>query len=104
MLAKDGVNKTFDSTADGYVRGEGAVAIILSSSNCQYLQNKPLAYLLSSAVNQDGRSASLTAPSGLAQKKLLERSLSLASFASSDITYIETHGTGKNKRNSCYCI
>ena len=29
MLSSDGRNKTFDASADGYVRGEGAGAIVL---------------------------------------------------------------------------
>ena len=42
----------------------------------------------------DGTSASITAPNGSAQKKLIERALEVSNFEPSDVNYIETHGTG----------
>ena len=39
---------------------------------------KPLALLLGAAVNQDGRSSSLTAPSGPAQQRLIKHALQAA--------------------------
>ena len=46
------------------------------------------------AVRQDGRSASLTAPNGSAQRTLLKQTLGRASVAVSDIGVVEAHGTG----------
>ena len=47
------------------------------------------------AVNQDGRSAGLTAPNGLAQQAMHKRALELAgNLKPSDVSVIETHGTG----------
>ena len=43
---------------------------------------------------QDGRSASLTAPNGLAQEKLLRSVLSDAGLEAHDVRYVEAHGTG----------
>ena len=47
-----------------------------------------------SAVRQDGRSASLTAPNGSAQRILLQKTLSRAGVTSSDVMFAEAHGTG----------
>ena len=47
-----------------------------------------------SAARQDGRSASLTAPNGSAQRTLLLRALGSASVAVAEVTGIEAHGTG----------
>ena len=47
------------------------------------------------AVNQDGRSAGLTAPNGLAQQAMHRRALELGGdLKPSDVAVIETHGTG----------
>ena len=47
-----------------------------------------------SAVRQDGRSASLTAPSGLAQQGLLRASLSDGGVQARSLACAEAHGTG----------
>jgi acyl transferase domain-containing protein len=47
-----------------------------------------------SAVAQDGKSASLTAPNGLAQVDLLRTALRDAEVQPNDVSFIEAHGTG----------
>eukprot|EP00966_Prymnesium_polylepis_P197841 4584440-Prymnesium_polylepis.1 len=47
-----------------------------------------------SAVRQDGRSASLTAPNGQAQQVLLESALADAGLKAGDVQLTELHGTG----------
>ena len=65
MLAPDGHCKTFDASADGYVRGEGCGVVALKTlSAAQADGNRILAVIRASAVNQDGRSGGLTAPQG----------------------------------------
>lgn len=76
MLSRDGKCYTFDSRANGYVRGEGVAAVILKRHSEQqqeavpeYLAHAaaPLGLILGSAVNHEGRSAGLTVPSAHAQ-------------------------------------
>jgi len=67
MMAQDGRCKTMDATADGYVRGEGVVVIHLRGQMNKKENNIVGAHLLSSVINQDGPSSSLTAPSGPSQ-------------------------------------
>jgi acyl transferase domain-containing protein len=50
--------------------------------------------LLGSAVRQDGRSASLTAPNGSAQRTLLGAALTAAGVAAAGVARLEAHGTG----------
>eukprot|EP00966_Prymnesium_polylepis_P069813 1623424-Prymnesium_polylepis.1 len=50
--------------------------------------------VVGSAVRQDGRSASLTAPNGQAQQALLVAAWGDASIPSDDLTLNEAHGTG----------
>lgn len=95
MLADDGSSKTFDSRADGFGRGEGCGVVVLKRlCDAQRDQDRILAVIRGSAINQDGRTNGLTAPSGLAQQRLLRRALQDAGVLPSDIGYIEAHGTG----------
>merc|ERR1711995_236267 len=64
MTSARGRSHTFDARADGYVRGEACGGVALSCGDGEL-------GLLGSAVRQDGRSASLTAPNGQAQQWLL---------------------------------
>ena len=50
--------------------------------------------LLGSAVRQDGRSASLTAPNGKAQQALLHAALADAAVTADALACVEAHGTG----------
>ena len=79
MLAPDGHCKTFDKSADGYVRGEGCGIIILKRlSDAQRDNDKILALIKGSAVNQDGASSGLTVPNGPAQESVIKRALQQA--------------------------
>ncbi|WAN69938.1 type I polyketide synthase [Moorena producens JHB] len=95
MLSPNGQCKTFDSKADGYVRGEGAGVVLL----------KPLAKALSdgdriygvikgSAINHGGKVRTLTSPNVYAQAQVLRAAYTKANVAPNTISYIETHGTG----------
>ena len=95
MLAPDGRCKTFDASADGYVRSEGAGVIILKSLADAMANNDPiLAVIQGSAINQDGTSAGLTAPSQSAQEAVIQQALSMADVAPHQVSYVEAHGTG----------
>jgi acyl transferase domain-containing protein len=95
MLSPDGRCKTFDASADGYVRGEGCG--VVCSSVCRMrcaMAITSLRLIRGSAVNQDGRSNGLTAPNGLAQQDVIRQALADAESRRSQIGYVEAHGTG----------
>jgi acyl transferase domain-containing protein/acyl carrier protein len=95
MLASDGRCKTFDSQADGYVRGEGCGVVVLKRLSDAMADGDPiLALVRGSAVNQDGHSNGLTAPNVLAQEAVIRQALRNASVSPEQIGYIEAHGTG----------
>ncbi|MEW6083605.1 MAG: amino acid adenylation domain-containing protein [Chloroflexota bacterium] len=95
MLAPDGRCKTFDASADGYVRGEGCGMVVLKRlSDALRDGDNILALIRGSAVNQDGRSNGLTAPNGLAQQDVIRTAMTQAGIAPSQISYVEAHGTG----------
>lgn len=95
MLSPEGQCKTFDATADGYVRSEGAGVVVLKRlSDAQRDGNRILAVVRGSAVNSDGASSGVTVPNGPAQQALLRQALRAARLTPADIDYVEAHGTG----------
>ncbi|HEX2677349.1 MAG TPA: beta-ketoacyl synthase N-terminal-like domain-containing protein, partial [Polyangiales bacterium] len=94
-LARDGRCKTFDATADGFVRSEGCGVIVLKKLS-QALADRDRVYALvaGTAVNHDGASNGLMAPNGPTQERLLQRALKDARLSPRAIDYIETHGVG----------
>ena len=55
MMSSDGQCKTFDASANGYVRAEGCLAFLLDKSACQSDFNRHRVALLAAGVNQDGK-------------------------------------------------
>ncbi|HEX4036861.1 MAG TPA: type I polyketide synthase [Acidobacteriaceae bacterium] len=95
MLARDGRCKTFDASADGFVPSEGCGLIALKRLTDALAEGDRIyAVIRGSALNQDGRSTSLTAPSGLAQQEVVAAALRNARVPAACISYVETHGTG----------
>ncbi|HRI70291.1 MAG TPA: beta-ketoacyl synthase N-terminal-like domain-containing protein, partial [Polyangium sp.] len=94
-VSPDGQCKSFDAQANGYVRGEGCGMLVLKRLSDAERDGDPiLGVILSSAVNQDGRSTGLTVPNVLAQQALIREALQKAKLDPADIGYVETHGTG----------
>lgn len=95
MLSPVGRCKTFDASADGYVRSEGCGILVLKRlSDAVRDGDRVCAVIPSSAVNQDGASSGLTVPNGGAQQRLISAALARAGLAGGDVDYLEAHGTG----------
>ncbi len=95
MLAADGRCKTFDASADGYVRGEGCGIVVLKRLSDAQRDCDPIqAVIRGTAINQDGRSSGLTAPNGPSQQAVIRRALEDGRVHPGQVSYIEAHGTG----------
>ena len=95
FMAPDGRCKTFDASANGYVRGEGCGVLILKRQrDAETDGDRIRALVRGTAVNQDGRSGGLTVPNGPAQERVIRDALERASVKPSEVDYVEAHGTG----------
>ena len=95
MLSPDGLCKTFDAAADGYVRGEGCGIVVLKRlAEAEADGDSIWAVIRGSAVNQDGASAGLTVPNGPAQERVIGEALERAGLEPAEVDYLEAHGTG----------
>lgn len=95
FMAADGRCKTFDASADGFVRGEGGGVVVLKRlSDALADGDRVLGLIRGSAVNQDGRTSVLTAPSGVAQAEVIRQALENGKVAAEQVDYVEAHGTG----------
>ena len=94
-LSPDGRSMAFDARANGYVRGEGGGVVVLKTLSRALADGDRIYCLLrGSAVNNDGFSNGLTAPSPRAQQSVLRDAYAAAGVAPHEIEYVEAHGTG----------
>jgi len=95
LLSASGACRSFDDAADGFVRGEGAGALVLKRLSDAVADGDAIwAVIRGSAVGQDGHSNGLTAPSGPAQQAVLQAALADARLAPVRVGYVEAHATG----------
>ena len=95
VLAPDGRCKTFDARADGWVRGEGAGMVVLKPLSRALAEGDPIyAVIRGSAMNQDGRTNGLMAPSRLSQEEVLTDAYRRAGLSPGLVQYVEAQGLG----------
>ncbi|MFP2958445.1 type I polyketide synthase [Myxococcus sp. 1LA] len=94
-LSPDGRCKAFDAAANGFVRAEGCIVLVLKRlSDALANGDEILSLIAGSAVNQDGASSGLMVPNGPAQERVIEQALASAGLKPSQISFVEAHGTG----------
>ena len=95
MLSKSGRCRTFDAAADGYVRSEGAVVLLLRPlARAIAKRDRIYAVIKGSAVNHGGQAAGLTVPNPARQADLIRQACRAAGVPIESLGYLEAHGTG----------
>jgi mycobactin polyketide synthetase MbtC len=94
-LSDDGHCRPYSAHATGTVWAEGAAMFLLQRRSRALADGRPvLAEVCASALNSDGRTPGLTAPSGPAQERLYRRALAQAGLTAEQVDVVEGHGTG----------
>lgn len=94
-MSPDGRCRSFSADTQGTGWSEGAAVVVLKRlSDAQRDGDPILGVIRGSAVNHDGHAASLTTPSGPAQRRVIRAALASADLQPADIDYVEAHGTG----------
>ncbi|MGW0791279.1 amino acid adenylation domain-containing protein [Streptomyces sp. NPDC002911] len=94
FLSPEGRSRTFDASADGYVRAEGVGLVALKRLEDAVSDGDPIhAVIIGSGVNQDGRTNGITVPNPDAQVSLIRRVCAQAGITPGQLQYMEAHGT-----------
>ncbi|HWM03746.1 MAG TPA: SDR family NAD(P)-dependent oxidoreductase, partial [Actinophytocola sp.] len=95
MLSPTGRCRTFDASADGYVRAEGVGALLLKPLSAAERDGDHIhAVIRGSATNHGGKVNTLTTPNPSAQADLIVRAFEEAEVDPATVGYLEMHGTG----------
>jgi hybrid polyketide synthase/nonribosomal peptide synthetase FtdB len=94
FLSPEGRSRTFDASADGYVRAEGVGVVALKRLADALRDGDPIhAVIAGTGVNQDGRTNGITVPNPDAQVSLIQRVCAEAGIEPGVLQYVEAHGT-----------
>jgi amino acid adenylation domain-containing protein len=95
MFSRDGHCRSFDIDAQGTVFSDGAGAVLLKNKeDAERDGDKIYAIIKGVGVNNDGGGkGSFTAPSAEGQAGAIALAIQDSGISSSDITYVEAHGT-----------
>ncbi|MBM7081361.1 beta-ketoacyl synthase N-terminal-like domain-containing protein [Micromonospora sp. WMMD734] len=96
VLSGSGRCRFGDDTADGFVRSDGVVVVVLKPLTAALADHDRIrAVLLGSAVSNDGRAKSeLAAPSVTGQTTAMRAAYAAAGVRPAEVDYVEAHGTG----------
>ena len=92
MLSPTGLCQSFSDSADGYVRSEGCVAVVLQAATVA--PQGARAILIDSETNADGYTLNVALPAEEGQFQLLDRLYRRAGVSPDALDFVEAHGTG----------
>ncbi|MGQ2917232.1 type I polyketide synthase [Rhizobium oryzihabitans] len=95
MLSPEGLCRAYGENGEGYVRAEGAGAIVLRRADRVASEGgRSRATLVATGVNSSGRTNGISLPSKEAQALLLSSVYDDNGLDRNDLVFVEGHGTG----------
>lgn len=95
MLSPTGLCRPFAESADGYVRSEGAVVLILQREPDALSERRRIrSVVVAAGTNSDGRTNGISLPSQASQQQLIETVHRMADLDPDALSFVEAHGTG----------
>ncbi|OYU48980.1 MAG: hypothetical protein CFE31_06240 [Rhizobiales bacterium PAR1] len=95
MLSPTGLSRPFSAKADGYVRSEGSVVLVLQREpEALAAGNRVRGVIVGASVNSDGRTTGISLPSLDGQQQLIEAFYAESGIKPDDLAFVEAHGTG----------
>ncbi|MCX7747899.1 MAG: SDR family NAD(P)-dependent oxidoreductase [Clostridia bacterium] len=95
FLSSDGRCRSFGEGGDGYVPGEGAGAVLLTTLERAKKEGYRIyGVIRGSALNHVGKTSGATVPDPVAQSEVILEALKKAKIDPRTISYVEAHGTG----------
>ena len=95
MLSPTGLSRPFSAKADGYVRSEGSVVLVLRrQQDAEARGERVRGYVVGAAVNSDGRTTGISLPSLEGQQRLIDTFYAEAGISPDQLAFVEAHGTG----------
>ncbi|WEB45495.1 SDR family NAD(P)-dependent oxidoreductase [Streptomyces yunnanensis] len=97
-LSPDGRCQTFSASANGFVRGEGVVALYVKTlARAVEDGDRIHGVIAGTAVNNDGGGESLVTPNPAGQEDLLRSVYGRLGIPVDEVAYLEAHGTGTKR-------
>ncbi|MFG1239332.1 type I polyketide synthase [Xanthobacter autotrophicus DSM 597] len=95
MLSPTGRCRPFSAGADGYVRSEGAIAIVLRrATDARAAGQRIRTGIVGAAANSDGRTSGISLPSAEGQAALMSALYQRLGITPDQLAFVEAHGTG----------
>ncbi|KAK3328126.1 polyketide synthase [Cercophora scortea] len=96
VLSPAGLCKSFDASADGYVRGEAVNAVYIKNLSDAMRDGDPIRGVIrATAINFDGKTSGISNPSSESHEALMRRAYRVAQIENiHDTGFVECHGTG----------
>ena len=97
LLSRQGQCRHLDKDADGFVRGEGAGAVVLKLLSQVTPEDRVYAVIRGSALSHNGRNEWIVSPSVAGQEAAIRSALRESGVDPADVDYLELNGTSSLK-------
>ncbi|MEU5978856.1 condensation domain-containing protein [Streptomyces sp. NPDC047315] len=96
LVSSSGRCRAFDADADGTVSGEGGAALLLTTVRRATADRTPIHAVIrgSATLHNGGSTGTISAPSAVAQRRVIAKAWAAAGVEPARAGYVEAHGSG----------